>query len=148
MLDLLAILILKGTNDEEFFVQAESQHVIQNILLKGERNRPIILRHDSFITDEFEDPIILHNEILEEGQRVTTLDLLIDDCIFILLLPQPSQPMHLLPKDEDRVAKGGVDSIDHAVIHDESYSVRTIKKEVVPATDLALIIHRAIGVLI
>ena len=119
MLDLLAILIQKGTNDEEFFVQAETQHAILDELLKGERNRIIIRSDDTFFIDEFEGPIILHDEILEECQRVATLDLLINDCIFILLLPQQSQPMHLLPKDEDRVAKDGVDSIDDAVMDDE-----------------------------
>ena len=119
MLDLLGILILKGTNDEEFFVQAESQHAILDELLKGERNRIIIRSDDTFFIDEFEGPIILHDEILEECQRVATLDLLINDLFFGLLLPLKRQPMHLLPLDEDRVAKDGVDSIDDAVMDDE-----------------------------
>jgi hypothetical protein len=148
MLDLLAIQILEGADDEEFRVQAVIQHVMLNILLKGGRSRPSFRCDDSLFTDEFEGPSVLHDEVLEEGQRVASLDLLIDDLCCGLLLPLNRQPMHLLPEDEDRVAKGGVDSIDHAVIHDESYSVRTIEKEVVPATDLALIIHRAIGALI
>ena len=145
MPDLLPILIDECANDKEFFVQVDLKHVILDELLKGVRSRSITISNQFYVTDEFEGPSIPHDQVLEEGQRVASLDLLIDYLFFGLLLPPTSQPMHLFPRDEDRVAKGGVHSIDDAVMDDERYPVRLIEKEVVPAKELALIIHRAVG---
>ena len=145
MPDLFPLFILEDADDEEFFIQADLHHVILDKLLKGSRSRSITFSDKHCITDEFEGPSIPHDQVLEEGQRVASLDLLSEDLFFGLPRPLNGQPMHLFPRDEDRVAKGGVHSIDDAVVDDERYPVRLIEKEVVPAKELALIIHRAVG---
>jgi hypothetical protein len=145
MLADLAIGISEGADEEELFISIAVFHGAQHKDFELPGWAMIAIPSKSFDVLEGPAPAIRNHKVLEKGQCIAIVHLATHNIIRCLLHLAKCQPMHLIPRYKDGVAKDVVDGVDEAIINREGHLNGRLEPEVVLEEDLILIIESAIG---
>ena len=143
----LAKVVQEGADEEELAVRP-MHHALVNELIEAKPCWLTLHVDEGALLVKGVRAVLLDDEFVEEGQGVATLHLALGDVVLGLPLPAKGQLVHLVPRDEDGVAKDVVDRVHEAVVDGMRRRAGRLEPERVASEDLTRVVHRAIGVLV